>query len=158
MVKIKTYIQFGTRDAFLWYPSSGTLKIKRMDSWELPKWSCVLIYHVIVKITAELLLIMRIPHLTYPLHTWWCIRPWCTALICLCLWLLSLPLPNCSSIPSLSLFVSTVIFQVVLVVQFYIFLQVVTSMPFDNSCFCPYVRHDISTSVCYIITSLAYVV
>ena len=52
------------------------------------------------------------PHFTYSLHARWHIRPWCTTIICICLWLLFLPLFSCSS-PRLSLFVSTALLQIV---------------------------------------------
>jgi hypothetical protein len=54
--------------------------------------------------------VLALPHFTYRLQSWWHIRLWFTASICLCLWLLSLPLPSCSSrFPSLSLSLSTVV-------------------------------------------------
>ena len=48
-------------------------------------------------------LYLRSPHLTYPLHAPWHIRPLCTASIYLFLWLLSLSLPSSSFVVSLCL-------------------------------------------------------
>lgn len=93
------------------------------------------------------------PHLTYPLHARWRIRPWCTTSIGLCLRLLSLSLPIFSSL--VCLFPSLPPFSKLhRIVQLDVFTQrssVSTSMMLHKSCYCPHMTYS-SPSFCIIIS------
>lgn len=95
-------------------------------------------------------------HLIYRLHAWWHIRLWRTASICFSLWLLPLPLPNCSSLACLWMSPSS-FSKLVFDCLALCFLQVATPMLLYTFCCCPYVRHGIAIFFC-IITSLAFFV
>ena len=73
-----------------WFPTLDLLSI-----------NVCMVIRKMCRLLSELIrlnVVLALPHFTYPLHARWRIRPWCTASICLCLWLVYLSLPNCSSL------------------------------------------------------------